>query len=325
MKKANPTTLGLFVVLGLMLGVVALFLFSSRALFHPTAKFILYFDGSLKGLNLGAPVKFRGVTVGKVEEILIRHNQASNDFAMPVIVTIDKKVAQSKSDEHLEIGNPERNEMLIRHGFRARLDAESLVTGVLYVSMDMVRNPPSPTFHQLTQEYQEIPTLPSGVQRFLDNLENVDLPGLSTKLSGLLDDIDVRVSQLDVPQINAGLTNLLASANQVVTTPDLTNAITAAKRALERTQALVDRIDDRVDPLVGSVTNTLADAQKALADLRQGIQNLSRLIGPDSSFGSDLSQALEQLSNASRAVADLAEFIQRNPNALVTGRKRQKE
>src|SRR5215471_11884987 len=171
MKKANPTTLGLFVVLGLMLGVIAVFLFSSRTLFHPMAKYILYFDGSLKGLNPGAPVKFRGVTIGKVEHIFIRHNQASNDFAMPVIIAVDKIATQSKSDQNLQVGNPERLDLLIAQGFRGRLDAESLVTGVLYVSLDAVRNPPPPVFHQLTPDYQEIATLPSGVQRYLDNLE----------------------------------------------------------------------------------------------------------------------------------------------------------
>jgi paraquat-inducible protein B len=325
MKKANPATLGLFVVLGLMLGVVAVFLFSSRTLFHPMAEFILYFDGSLKGLNPGAPVKFRGVTIGKVEHIFIRHNQASNDFAMPVIIAVDKTVAQSKSDQNLQVGNPERLELLISQGFRARLDAESLVTGILYVSLDAVHNPPPPVFHQVAPEYQEIPTLPSGVQRFLENLEEVDLPGLSTKLNTLLARLDTRVRELDVAQINASITNLLTSANNLVTTPDLTNAITAAKSALQRAQALVDRIDSRVDPLVYSVTNTLADARKTLADLRGALQNVSRLIGPDTSFSSDLSQALEQLSNASRAVADLAEFLERNPDALVTGRKRPKD
>jgi paraquat-inducible protein B len=325
MKKANPTTLGLFVVLGLMLGVVAVFLFSSRTLFHPMAESILYFDGSLKGLNPGAPVKFRGVNIGKVEHVLIRHNQATNDFAMPVIIAIDKKVAQSKSDQNLQIGSEEHLDLLISHGFRARLDTDSLVTGVLYISLDMARTPPPPVFHQIVPEFSEIPTIPSGVQRFLENLENLDLPGISIKVNTLLARLDTRVGELDMPQINAGITNLLSAANDLVTTPGLTNAITAARRALERAQMLVDRIDNRVDPLADSLTNTLSDAQKTLADLRLAVQNVSGLIGPQSSFGSDLSQALQQLSIASRAVADLAEFLERNPDALVTGRKRSKE
>ena len=325
MKKANPTTLGLFVVLGVALGAVAVFLFSSRTLFHPMEESILYFDGSLKGLNPGAPVKFRGVNIGRVQHVFIRHNQATNDFAMPVIIAIDKKVAQAKSDQNLELGSQERLDLLIRQGFRARLDADSLVTGVLYVSLDVVRNPPPPAFHQISPEYHEIPTLPSGVQRFLENLEELDLPGISIKLNALLARLDTSVRELDIRQISAGITNLLGSANNLVTTPDLTNAITAARGALERAQVLVGRIDNRVDPLADSLTNTLSDARKALADLRLAIQNVSGLIGPQSSFGSDLSQALQQLSNASRAVADLARFLERNPDALVTGRKRSKE
>ena len=134
MKKANPTALGLFLVIGLAFAVGGVLLFSSGTLFHPIQKSILYFDGSLKGLNPGAPVKFRGVTIGKVDQVLIRHNQPTEDFAMPVIIAVDKKLAQSKSDQTLQIGSQARLNEDIRRGFRARLDAESLVTGVLYAA-----------------------------------------------------------------------------------------------------------------------------------------------------------------------------------------------
>ena len=73
-KKANPTSIGLFLILGMALGLAAVLIFSSRSLFHTRQKVILYFDTSLKGLNPGAPVKFRGVTIGSVLEVLIRHN-----------------------------------------------------------------------------------------------------------------------------------------------------------------------------------------------------------------------------------------------------------
>src|SRR5216117_3386630 len=126
-KKANPTTIGLFFVIGLVLGVAGLIIFSSGALFRPQHKDILYFNASLKGLNPGAPVKFRGVTIGSVERILIRHNQASNDFSMPVVIAIDEKLAQSLSDEMLEIGSQAKLSQLIGQGLRGRLDTESLV------------------------------------------------------------------------------------------------------------------------------------------------------------------------------------------------------
>jgi paraquat-inducible protein B len=325
MKTSNPTTLGVFLVIGLALGVAGVLIFSSGNLFHPQQKSILYFDGSLKGLNPGAPVKFRGVTIGKVDQILIRHNQPSDDYAMPVIIAVDKKLVQSKSDETLQIGSQAHVNENIRRGLRGRLDAESLVTGVLYVSLDMVPAAPPALFHQLKPEYMEIPTIPSQVQRLLDHLEQLDLPGISAKLTALLSHLDTSLGHLDLPQINADVTNLLGAANQLLASPDLTNSVVSLRRTLNRAEALLARIDGRVDPLADNLTNTLFEAQKTLAEVRRGAQNLSDLLGPDNSFGSDLTQALEQLGNASRAVADLAEFLQRNPNALLAGRKKPKE
>ena len=325
MKTSNPTVLGLFLVIGLALGIAGVLIFSSGTLFHPMQKEILYFDGSLKGLNPGAPVKFRGVTIGKVDQILIRHNQASEDYAMPVIIAVDKKLAQSKSDETLQIGNHTSLEQNIHRGFRGRLDAESLVTGVLYVSLDMLPDASPPVFHQIKPEYMEIPTIPSQVQQLLANLEHFDLPGISAKVNALLSRLDTGLGNLDFVQINTGMTNLLGAANQLLATPELTNVVVSLRTTLNRAEALLARIDGHVDPLANNLTNTLFEAQKTLAEVRRAARNLSDLLGPDSSFSPDLTQALEQLSNAGRAVADLAEFLQRNPNALLTGRKKPKE
>ena len=323
-KRANPAVIGVFIVVGSGLAVVGLLLFSSQNLFHPRERSILYFNASLKGLSPGAPVKYRGVTIGKVAEVLIRHNQATNDFSMPVIVSIDKKLAQSKSDEQLEIGSEARMNLLIQQGFRGGLDAESLVTGVLYIALDIMPNAPPPKFHQLTREYQEIPTVPSPIQQLLASLSRLDVGGISQKLGRLLTRLDTTLGEVNVVEINAGATNLLGSANHLLATLDLTNSIVALKRTLNNAEALLKRIDGRVDPLADTVTNTLDQAQKTLTDLRHGIQNFASLLGPDASLRAELRQALEELSNASRAIADLAEFLQHNPNAVLTGRKRPK-
>lgn len=323
-KKANPAIVGLFLVIGFALAVAGVLVFSSGRLFRVEQKYILYFNGSLKGLDPGAPVKFRGVTIGKVDVVLVRHNQADDDFVMPVIVSIDTKLTQSKSDRQLEF-NKDRMDYLVEHGFRARLDAESLVTGVLYIGLEMLPNPPAPVFHQLKPEFIEIPTMESHVQKLLANLDRVDIGTLSEKINALLTRLDGSLSELNVAQINAGLTNLLNGADRLIESPDLTNSIVALKGTLNNAQALLKRIDGRVDPLVDSVTNTLYGAQKTLADLRLAVQNVNDLLGPDSAIRPELVQALESLGNAGQAVADLAEFIKRNPNALLAGTKRPKE
>jgi paraquat-inducible protein B len=320
-KKANPTIIGLFFAIGLLLALGGLLIFSSRSLFHPQFKTILYFNASLKGLNPGAPVKFRGVNVGSVVDVLIRHNQATNDFSMPVVIAIDKKLAQIKSDEQLRIGEKDHLDQIIGQGLRGRLDSESLVTGVLYVALDIVPDAPPPKFHQINPEYQEIPTVSSDLQQLMASVAHLNLQGLSEKLGGILAHVDVILGQLDMPAINAGVTNLLGSANHVVTAPDLTNSLTSLRRTLDQAEVLVRHVDGRVDPLVDSATNTLNDARKTLADLRVSLQSVSDLFGPDSAVRPGLARALEELGNASRSVADLADFLKRNPNALLVGKK----
>ena len=324
-KKANPTSIGLFFVIGLALAVGALVIFSSRSLFHPQHKDILYFNASLKGLNPGAPVKYRGVTIGSVVEILIRHNQATNDFAMPVIIALDKKLAQSKSDEALEIGSQAKLDQLIRNGLRGTLDSESLVTGVLYVGLEIVPNAPPPLFHQLKPEYHEIPTVPSEVQQLLAELSHFDLRGLSEKLNALLTRLDSSLGQFNIAQINSGMTNLLGAANNLLSNPDLTNSIASLRLTLDEAGTLLKRIDDRVDPLAESVTNTLADARQTISDFRVAIRTVTELLGPESPVPVELRHTLEELQNASRSVADLAEFLERNPSALLIGKKRSKD
>jgi paraquat-inducible protein B len=137
--------------------------------------------------------------------------------------------------------------------------------------------------------------------------------------------MDSILGQLDVPAINAGLTNLLGSANQLVATPDLTNSFAALGKALNQARLLLARLDSRVDPLADGITNTLQDAQKTLADVRVAVGNASVLIGPDSAVSTDLRQALEEFANAARGVAELAGFLQRNPSTLLTGKKQPKE
>ena len=308
-KKANPTSIGLFFIIGLALGLGGLVVFSTRGLFHPVQKDIVYFDASLKGLSPGAPVKYRGVTIGSVEEILIRHNQASNDFSMPVIIAIDKELAQSKSDQQLRIGSQDNLNELINQGFRARLDSESLVTGVLYVGLELIPDAPPPTFHQLKAEYHEIPSVPSQAQYLLANLAKFDAKNLSENLNELLVRLNTSLGELNIVGMNAGVTNSLASLRQT----------------LDEAGLLLKRVDSRVDPVADSITNTLDSAQKTLVSLQVGIGNVSDLAGPDSALRPELIQTLEQLDNASRAVADLAEFLKRNPNALLTGTRQQKQ
>src|SRR4051794_22815455 len=160
-KKANPTFIGLFILVGLALGVGGLLLFSSSKLFTRTKDYIVYFNVSLNGLNEGAPLKLRGVTIGTVKRVMIHYNQADDDTAMPVIVALQENLLTSrlgsKSSELIQRGL----EGKVSSDFRARLKAESLLTGVLYIDVEQVSNAPPAVYHELEKIYPEIPTRPT--------------------------------------------------------------------------------------------------------------------------------------------------------------------
>jgi len=326
-KKINTTSIGLFIVTGVALGVIGLLLFSSSKMFSKTRDLIVYFNDSLNGLNEGAPVKFRGVTVGSIKRVMVRYNQATNDFAMPVILEIDDKLVYRRlGDEEGQLfytsGTEERiREARIKGGMRASLQTESLVTGVLYVDIRINPNSPPPVLHQLKKIYIELPTEPTQIQQLFNNLASLDIHSLQTNLNNLITRLDTTVGELKMTDINAGVTNLLGSVNRLVTDPNITNALAALRPTIDQYRELGAKVTGKIDPLADSVTNTLAEANSTLAQLRGTGENLRTMLAPDSPLRNDLDQALEQLAGAAQSISSLADFLKQHPNALLAGRE----
>jgi paraquat-inducible protein B len=310
-KKINTTSIGLFIVAGVALGVAGLLLFSSSKMFSRTHEQILYFDGSLNGLHDGASVKYRGVTIGTVKRVMVRFNQAANDNAMPVLIELeDKLVRQRLGDAAGELyysnAMEERTrEERIKAGLRATLQTESLVTGLLYVNLEVDPNAPPPVFHQLEKIYPELPTEPTKIQQLFSNLASFDIKSIGKNLNALLSKLDATVSNLNVAEITASITNDLASV----------------RVTLDQYRLLAEKLNGRIDPLADSVTNTLAEADRALAQIRGAAQNLRTLIAPDAPLPNDLDQALHQLSGAVQSLSVLLDFLKQHPNAIITGRE----
>jgi paraquat-inducible protein B len=319
-KKANPTTIGLFIVAGLALGVVGLLLFSSSRLFTKTMQCIVYFDSSLNGLHEGAPVKFRGVTIGQVMRVMIRYNQATNDMSMPVIIELRDDLIRARWSGESALRNVDDLQRVIDAGLRASLETESLLTGVLFVSLEMVIDSTPPVFRQLTPEHLEIPSRPTDIQQLLHNLARLDIAGLIERLNSLIGRVETSLSGLKLGEISDGVAGLVHSLDRVVSAPALTNSLASLQVTLEQYRLLAEKLHSRVDPLADSVTNTLAEVGSALTQVRSGVQNLRDLLAPDSSLRNELTIALEQLAAAGQSISGLAEYLERHPNALITGR-----
>jgi paraquat-inducible protein B len=321
-KKINTTSIGLFIVTGLALGVIGLLLFSSSKLFTSTRDIIVYFDESLNGLNEGAPVKYRGVTVGAVKRVMVHFNQATNDYAMPVIIELEERLLRERmGDASIEVFSERATGERIKAGLRASLQTESLVTGVLYVDVRVNPNAPPPVFHQLKKIYPELPTEPTQIQQLMSNLASLDIKRIETNVNALITKLDTTVGSLNMAEINQGITNLLLSVDRLLTSPEITNDLAAVRTTLDQYRLLGEKLNRRIDPLADSVTNSLAEANRALAQFRGAAENLRTLLAPDSPLPNNLDQALQQLSSAVQSLSVLLDFLKQHPNALITGRQ----
>ena len=320
-QKPNPTAIGLFIVIGVALGVTGLLLFSSSKLFSKTLDCIIYFDQSLNGLNAGAPVKIRGVTIGSVKRVMVRFNQSTNDYSLPVIIELQKKLINERLGEPLTTFTGTFLEERVRNGMRASLQAESLVTGVLYVEVRRNPNAPPPVFHQLEKRYPEIPTERTQIQELMNNLASLDIKGISTNINAVIVRLDKVLESMHMEDISTRVTNTLASIERLVSSPDITNSLASLRTTLDQFRTVGEKLSGKIDPLAESVTNSLAEANRTLAQLRGTADNLKSMLRPDAPLSHNLDQLLQQLAGTAESVSTLLEFLKQHPNALITGRE----
>ena len=209
-KKANPAIIGAFVIGAVALAVVAVTVWGSGKLFRRQYPCVCYFPGSVNGLSAGAPVKFRGVQIGEVSDVRLLYAQTRGSPRIPVFLKIDNERMRglgSKRELSLELLRE-----LIDQGLRARLQTQSIVTGVLYVEFDLLPGTPVEMMQEPDAGYPEIPTLPTPlaeatktVSDVLAQLKKVDFKGLGVAAREAVDGVNRLVSN---PRMTAAVDGL---------------------------------------------------------------------------------------------------------------------
>lgn len=176
-KDASKTIIGLFVVGAIFLLIVGIVIFSSGSFFRRTYKCVLFFDGSVRGLSVGAPVNFRGVRLGSVKEINLVYEPETNSAFIPVIIEIETDRIKNTPLRY----EKENLKRLVDAGLRARLETLSFVTGQLAVSLDFFPDRPARLYGRM-KEYPEIPTIPSPFGELQKNIADIPLKDISLNL-----------------------------------------------------------------------------------------------------------------------------------------------
>ena len=164
-KKANPTLIGAFVVGAVVLVFAAIAIIGSGQLFRKTYEFVLYFEGSVSGLREGASVKYKGVEIGTITSILLQLGDGVDANRIPVIIKLDANKISGSRGVGGSLTDPAGLKAAIDRGLRGQLQTESIVTGVLFVALDLFPDSPIKFVQPPGSRYQEIPTIPTTLQK----------------------------------------------------------------------------------------------------------------------------------------------------------------
>jgi paraquat-inducible protein B len=302
--SGNPVVIGGFAVGALVIGVVAVILFGSGRLFEKTVPWVAYFDHSVTGLDVGAPVIFRGVTVGSVQRIEAIVNPKDLSVFVPVYFeTIPGNVTfqGGKTTLNRDVEGVER---FISGGLRAQLKTQSFITGKLYLDLDL--HPDTPlNYKKLDLSVNEMPTVPSEMQQ------------VEQKVRQLF----AKLSELPLEDLVKRLASAAKGIDTLVNKPELSDAIDELDATLKGTHELVAKVDARLDGLVDGAESTLADLRSALATAKSTLETVQAAIEPGSPLYYQLVSALEELEQTARSVRLLADELNRQPEELIFGKE----
>jgi len=312
-KQANRMMIGAFVVLAVIIMAASLVVFGSGKFFKKTVKCVMFFNGSVKGLSVGAPVLFQGVPIGSVISIALEVDPAMLQLHIPVVIEYEPEKFQVAGGVRKVHRDPRKTiHILIQRGLRAQLGMQSFITGQLDVELGFYPGTPVVLTKEIGEykEYMEIPTIPSTTQKLADALEKLNLQEMEKHLESAMD----------------GLSKLLNN-------PNLAASLQGLKETLQDARKLVKRVDRQVDPLAKNTNKTVKDIGKLAHDLNSRLVGVTTsldktlsdargFISQDSPLIVDLQNTLQELSRMSRSLRQLADYLNQQPQSLIFGKKK---
>jgi paraquat-inducible protein B len=308
-KKASPTLIGAFVLGGIVLALVALLVFGSGRLFRRTHEFVLYFDGSVNGLLVGAPVKLRGVPIGTVSRILLRFDQPAEDRRIPVLVELDENAIRGVGGPVMDLER-QVEEMITREGLRGRLETQSLLTGLLFVGFDFYPGTLAERIRPPGSVPTEIPTVPTPLE----------------KAQATLEEVLMKLREADLEKIVSDLVGILAGMKRLVNSEGLSRAVDSLDEVTDELQEtlvsvrrLVGDANAQVGPVADEVRRTAEQTRTLLERTETTLLRAESLLDPDAPLVYQLETTLAETQRSARALRELAGSLERDPSAILFG------
>lgn len=262
-------------------------------------RYLMFFQGSVRGLVVEAPVLLRGIKVGKVLDVQLKFSVDQMKFQIPVLIELEpERVGISGDRKKLE--GVDTMDRLVNAGLRGQLKSGSLITGQLYVDLDFHPDAP-PEMIARFGGYEVLPTVPA------------PLAALTTKATDTLDQVTSILAKLDsvpIEQMGRDAADTLAGAKAMVAADALQGVFTEVEGALSAVRETADRLNTEIAPglaeTLNQTTATLKDAQAVVSDRSPVYIEMHRMF--------------QELSAAARSIRVITDYLERHPEALIRGK-----
>lgn len=322
--KASKALIGAFVLAALALAVAAVVLFGTGKLFVPQKKYVMYFEASVKGLSVGAPVVFRGVKIGSVTDISLKEDMEDMTVRIPVVAQINMNKFQMSGKDSK---GPESHQSRIERGLRAQLQYQSLVTGQRMIGFDFHPETPVRVVSD-TVDYPQIPTIQSTSGELTGKLEELPIKQLVERTNALVGGLERMVNSPDMQEAPRTLNLAAADARKLIQkidrevdllSPDARETLNAATATLQQADRVLTFEEGPSAELMNNINLTLTNTRETLDEFDDTLEVL-RNAAPDERSKYQLHKALRELQESSSAFGSLVEYLNRHPEALLRGK-----
>jgi paraquat-inducible protein B len=319
-NRPNHAAIGAFIIGALIIAVAAILVVSGSGFGQDKSKVVMVFDGSVKGLSVGAPLALRGVQIGHITDIVLIFDTDTIDVIMFVEAEIQGKHIQRRGNSEGEF-----TEEMIGRGLRAQLNSQSLLTGLLYIQLDFHPNSDL-ILAEVDSPYTQIPTIPSDMQRISREFESINFSEVADNLRTVAEGMSKFVNNGAFQQLPEDLHATLVSIESLSSQMTAQIATSGPKldALLDDTSSTVEAFNTEIPRVANSAINTLAQLDGAMENFDQTMSQINDLVADDSSTRYELNKALRELALAGRAMQLLAKTLEEQPESLLRGRREDK-
>ncbi len=330
-KQANMKLIGVFVVGAMILLTAAIVIFASGKFFQDRKFCALYFQESIRGLNTGAPVYFKGVKVGAVTDIKLFYHPEDEKLLSAVIVELDNdRVVNLRTREKVETEATAVSYLVKTQGLKAQLDIQSLITGLLIITLDF--HPEKPlVLHNYLAEYEEIPTMPTQFEELAKAFQELPIKEMVKKLDKIIEGVENMVNSPDTREGIKSLSQASREAQQLIkkmnaeigpVITELRTSTVAARGAFQQAEKTLAMSEGVPGQLAAQARDTLAQTRATLKKVDENLAALKRFTQGNTEIAFQLEETLREFSGIARSLRTLTDYLEMHPEAIVTGKKK---